>query len=511
MTGRGGTTGAGVHKMSGGRYSGMHRGRTLKWLAILAVVVAPWGMAAAQNAPVSPVLRIAVPDGAKAVFEPVVAAMTAGDTAGLQHEVQYGTPLGVLRSFCRANAGSSPIVVLTSVRMPLSVARECLKNGLTDIAEIELARRALVLAVQRGGPLVRLNRDQVYLALARDVPDQDEFRRNVFIRWSDINRSLPEQDIRFQLPPKEDGLRLAFDDLVLQVGCRKEALVQAIYSAQQRTTRCMTTRADRVREIPRDQAVRALLDAPEGTIGVLTYQEVADAGDRLTALRLDGMVPGREAIAHGSYDVIASYWLYARRYRDEGAATGKIAAAVEQILTRAQSDAVMGPNGELARLGLVSLSPAERDVQRDSLIGTSAVMSVADWVTSSISSAWSMTGISLVGSATPGAIEPMDFTSLMDLAGYKLKSVASSVGVIPSAGMTFGIAREMSDADREYLVHMLQRDEQQRYGIVPAMQRRVVRAVLDASTTSGFSVSSVEIDFLPLPGVNLVVSPTGGP
>lgn len=489
----------------------MHRDRTLKWLAILAVLLAPCGMAAAQDASAPPVLRIAVPEGAKAVFEPLVAETMAGDTTGVRHELQFGTPLGVLRSFCQATAGSGPTVVLTSVRMPLSIARECLKNGMTNVAEIELARRALVLAVQRGGALTRLSRHQVYLALARDVPDQDEFRRNVFIRWSDIDRSLPEQDIRFQLPPKDDGLRLAFDDFVLQAGCRKESQVQAIYGAQQRTTRCVTTRADRVREIPRDQSVRGLLDAPEGTIGVLTYQEAAAAGDRLATLALDGMVPGRDAIAHGSYDVIASYWLYARRYQGEGARTNKLGAAVERVITQAQSDAVMGQNGVVARLGLTPLTSTERDVQRDALVGTSAIMSVTDWVTSSISSAWSLTGIALVGSAAPDTIEPMDFTTLMDLAGYKLKSVASSVGVIPSAGMTFGIAREMSDADREYLLHMLHRDAQQRSGIVAAMQRRVVTAVLDASAASGFAVSSVEIDFLPLPGVSLVMSPTTGP
>jgi phosphate transport system substrate-binding protein len=464
-------------------------------------------MAAAQNAAAPPVLRIAMPDGANGIFQPVVAAITAG---GPQPEIQYGSPLGVLRSFCQATTDSTPTVALTQLRMPLSLARGCLKNGVTDVAEVELARRAVVLAVKSGGMSTRLSRHQVYLALARDVPDQDEFRRNLYIRWSDIDRSLPAQDIRFQLPPRDDGLRLAFDDLVLQAGCRKAPQVQAIYNAQQRTARCVTTRTDRVREIPRDQAVRGLLDAPEGTIGVLTYQEVADAGGRLVALTLDGMIPGRETIAQGSYDVMASYWLYARRDRDEGKGTGKIVEEIERIITQAQSDDVMGPSGALASLGLVPLSPDERAAQRNALADTSP-MSLANWVTSSISSAWSMTGMTLDGSALPDTVEPMDFTSLMDLAGYKLKSLASSVGVIPSAGMTFGIAREMSDADRAYLVHMLDRDERQRVGIVPAMQRRVVRAVLNASAASGFAVSSVEIDFFPLPGVNLVISPTNEP
>src|SRR5215469_940282 len=103
MCGKGGTAGAGMHRMSRIRHGAVHRGRTLKWLAILAVVLAPWGIAAAQNAPASPVVRIAVPEGARAIFEPMVAAITAGDTAGVPHEMQYDTPLGVLRAFCQAS------------------------------------------------------------------------------------------------------------------------------------------------------------------------------------------------------------------------------------------------------------------------------------------------------------------------------------------------------------------------------------------------------------------------
>ena len=46
-----------------------------------------------------------------------------------------------------------------------------------------------------------------------------------------------------------------------------------------------------------------------------------------------------------------------------------------------------------------------------------------------------------------GMTNAMDFTSLMDIAGYQITDVQSSIGIIPGAVMTFGIAREMSDAD----------------------------------------------------------------
>ncbi len=443
-------------------------------------------------------------EGQRAAFDALMGELPGRE--GVRREVKYGTPLGVIRELCRGDAATGAHVVLTTARMPLSLARECVRHGVDAIAEVELARSALTLAVRSGSTLTRLTRLQVYQALARDVPDQDEFRRNVSIRWSDIDRSLPPQDIRFQLPPRDDGMRLLFDSFVLDVGCRREKLVEQIYNAQQRTTRCVTTRTDRVREIARDQAVKALLDAPEGTIGVLAYPDVASSGGNLVGLTLDGAPPSRDAILDQSYDVVGSLWLYARRDANQPASLDD---AIERLLIQAQSDEVAGPEGLLPRLGFFPLSPDEREAQRSELSSVTrdlGVSSLLGWATSSVGSALRLTGVwSSTASGTKGGT---DFTSLMELAGYTLKSVDSSVGVIPSAGTTFGIVREMSDADREYLVRALTRDQRQRLGILPAIQRRIIRTVLDASATSGFVVSSVQISFLPLPGVDLVISPT---
>lgn len=76
--------------------------------------------------------------------------------------------------------------------------------------------------------------------------------------------------------------------------------------------------------------------------------------------------------------------------------------------------------------------------------------------------------------------------------------------------MTFGIAREMSESDLEYLEHMLYRDARKRPGAVATMQRRVIRAIIDASSSDEYQVSKVEVTLLPLPKVQLTISPAGG-
>ncbi len=45
----------------------------------------------------------------------------------------------------------------------------------------------------------------------------------------------------------------------------------------------------------------------------------------------------------------------------------------------------------------------------------------------------------------------------MDIAGYKLKEIESSISLLPSLSLTFGQARELTDADRDYVERMLER------------------------------------------------------
>jgi len=104
-----------------------------------------------------------------------------------------------------------------------------------------------------------------------------------------------------------------------------------------------------------------------------------------------------------------------------------------------------------------------------------------------------------------------DFSALMEMAGYKLKEIESSVGLIPTLQMTFGQARELTEADREYIERQLERHARRYTGPVAAIQRTIVRTIVDASDMGGFSVEKVEIDFFPLPRVKFALAPSDAP
>lgn len=104
-----------------------------------------------------------------------------------------------------------------------------------------------------------------------------------------------------------------------------------------------------------------------------------------------------------------------------------------------------------------------------------------------------------------------DFAWLMDIAGYKLKEIESSVGLIPTLGLTFGQARELTESDRDYVERMLERHARRNPGPMSAIQRTIVRGILDASEIGGFSVEKVDVDLFPLPKVKFILAPTDAP
>jgi hypothetical protein len=110
-----------------------------------------------------------------------------------------------------------------------------------------------------------------------------------------------------------------------------------------------------------------------------------------------------------------------------------------------------------------------------------------------------------------GGEDPYDFIQMMDTAGYKLKEVHTAVALIPSVSFTFAVARELSDADREWLAGQLVRHARTRSGLVAAAERSIVQSLLDAQELGGYEIETVEVDLFPWPTVKFAISPVDAP
>jgi len=489
----------------------LHRG--FRWIVGLALICLflPLSSANSQNA-TKPRLRIqAIPAG-KAILDDIVAEVATQGTFGVHATVEPTPSVTTIRNFCHGGPDSPDLIVGIHYLHP-SIVTECEDKGVLEVVAVELGRIALVLATHSESPMKSLTSRQVYLAIAREVPYKQEFARNASVRWTDIDPSLPEMDIRFQLPTREEAPRQLFNTMVLENGCRAETSIKRIYDAEARTLKCVSARIDRIREIQQPNALHALLSAPSGTIGVLSLLDIAASNGRLVGVALDGAVPTYDSIMRATYTSAASLWMFAKRRPVVTDADARVNQAVQQIVNVARGEAVTGPDGLLARNGVVPLPPAEREQQRTATYSAPSTLHPEiskSWITTVAMGLWQVVWPAPAPEPTTvSGSSQLDLTSLMDIAGYKVSSFDSSFGLIPGASMTFGIAREMSNSDQEYLDRVLYLDARHRVGLVAVLQRRIVRAVLDAIEGGGLEVRDVTVTFLPLPNVSLSVSPKG--
>jgi hypothetical protein len=104
-----------------------------------------------------------------------------------------------------------------------------------------------------------------------------------------------------------------------------------------------------------------------------------------------------------------------------------------------------------------------------------------------------------------------DFNWLMGIAGFKIKNIESTLGLLPGLTLEFGQARELSEADREYLERHLRRHARRQPGTFSALQRIIISGILEANEIQGFNVEKLTVTLLPLPYVKFTIAPSDAP
>ncbi|MEO5373894.1 MAG: hypothetical protein H7840_06385 [Alphaproteobacteria bacterium] len=104
--------------------------------------------------------------------------------------------------------------------------------------------------------------------------------------------------------------------------------------------------------------------------------------------------------------------------------------------------------------------------------------------------------------------ESSEFWKLLEDAGYKLKEVETSVGIIPGLSATFKLVRELSESDREWLERQMDLHARKDGSVVARMQRSILNVLLEASEMGNFKIEKLEVDLLPLPKARFVLSPS---
>ena len=160
-------------------------------------------------------------------------------TSGMKAPIVESTGTGGgFRLFCAGVGTQHPDLSNASRAITKSEIETCTKNGVTAITEVKIGFDGIVLAVKKGAPKFDVTRQQVWLALARQVPKNGQLVANPHQRWSDIDPKLPNIAIEVMGPPPTSGTRDAFVEMVMDFGCKDFAEIKAIADSRARAQAC---------------------------------------------------------------------------------------------------------------------------------------------------------------------------------------------------------------------------------------------------------------------------------
>ena len=153
-----------------------------------------------------------------------VVAERFGKTSGFKTPVIESTGSGGgLKLFCAGIGTEHPDITNASRRIKSKEVKKCKENGVEDITEIKVGYDGIALANSKLGPDLKLSLKDIYLALAKVVPadnDGETVKPNPYKTWNEVNPDLPAAPIVVIGPPPTSGTRDAFNELAIERGCK---------------------------------------------------------------------------------------------------------------------------------------------------------------------------------------------------------------------------------------------------------------------------------------------------
>ena len=263
---------------------------------------------------------------------------------------------GGMKLFCAGVGVDHPDITNASRRMKPSEFDKCQESGVKEVVEVKIGYDGIAIANSKDGPQLELTLKDLFLALAKDVPNpdgSDSLVANPYETWKDVNPALPDAAIEVLGPPPTSGTRDAFAELALEGGCKQFPFIKAMKKADKKKYKavCHGVREDGayVEAGENDNLIVQKLQANPKALGVFGFSFLDQNADKIQGSKVNGVEPAFESIASGDYPVSRSLYFYVKK-----AHVGTIPGIAEYV-TEFTSDAAWGAEGYLADKGLIPL------------------------------------------------------------------------------------------------------------------------------------------------------------
>jgi phosphate transport system substrate-binding protein len=261
---------------------------------------------------------------------------------------------GGFRLLCAGVGTQYPDIANASRRVTESELKNCAANNVS-VTEVKIGYDGIVFSYAASGPAINLTQQQLWLAIAKQVPVNGKLAANPHRRWKQIDASLPDTEIIIYGPAANHGTRDAVVELVLDPGCKDMAEVKAIPDAKARQTACRTVREDGAWVDVADAynvTVDRTLKTP-GALGIIGFGFYENNRARLKVASINGIEPTFDSIASGKFPVARSMFFYVKREH------ATVVPGLKEFLTEFTSRKASGEDGYLVDKGLIPMPDDE--------------------------------------------------------------------------------------------------------------------------------------------------------
>ena len=277
---------------------------------------------------------------------------------------------GGMKLFCEGVGVEHPDITNASRRMKVSEFETCQTAGVKDITEVVIGYDGIAVANAKSAPEFDLSLRDIFLALAKDVPNpenEEELIANPYKTWKEVNPDLPDVEIEVLGPPPTSGTRDAFAELAMEGGCKTYDFIKAMKGEDKSKYKavCHGVREDGayVEAGENDNLIVQKLEANPDALGIFGFSFLDQNTDKVKGAKIDGIAPTFDSIADGSYPVSRSLYFYVKN-----AHVGTI-PGIEEYVTEFTSDTAWSEDGYLADKGLIPLPDDMRAEMAESAQG----------------------------------------------------------------------------------------------------------------------------------------------
>ncbi|MGE0699619.1 MAG: PstS family phosphate ABC transporter substrate-binding protein [Hyphomicrobiaceae bacterium] len=293
-------------------------------------------------------------------FTTAVAEQFGKSGAGKTPVVESTGTGGGMKLFCAGVGEGHPDLTNASRAIKKGEFEDCQKNGVKDIVEIKVGIDGLTIAQAKSGPAMKLTMEQVFMALAEQVPGKDgKLIPNPNKTWADVDASLPANKIEVLGPPPTSGTRDSFHELFLEVGAKRIAALKDMQKADakgfEKLWKSIRKDGAYVEAGENDNVIVQKLEANKNAVGVFGYSFLEENTAKIRGIAIDGVEPTYETIASVKYKGSRPLFVYVKK-QHVGVVPG-----VDKFVAEYVSAKAMSKDGYLARKGLVALPKDEAE------------------------------------------------------------------------------------------------------------------------------------------------------